>query len=157
MEFSDIDRNVYGARSATRNYDKVEIDVTNGATTLTDVLGARSSSHVIAQRTNTHGVYGFNSSSVSNAEQDVIGGGTDTDSENSVTDTHTTGQSLDNTTTKAREDTEAFTSYTDVLTHTKHIVLSPDAYFEIQKEMADYNLYASVMGAVKATMCKGVW
>lgn len=175
VEFTDIDRNVYGARSATRNYDKVEIDVTNGQTVLTDVLGARSFSHVIADRTNirgggtdtdTKGIAGFNSSSFNDADRntrveaqrtDTIGGGTDTDTEATTTDTHTTGQSQDNTTTKARQDTEAFATYTDVLNHTKHIVLSPDAYFAIQKEMADYNLYASVMDAVKGTICKGVW
>ena len=72
-------------------------------------------------------------------------------------DTHTTAQYADKQETAARTDSEGYSSYVDALDMTRHIILSPDAYFEIQKEMAEYNLYASVRDAVRDTVTTGRW
>lgn len=175
VSFNDVDQNVYGAKTTTRDYGKVEIDITNGSQTITDVFGQALTTNVYANRTDTLGektdtdtktVSAFNSSdwenankttSVSGQQQNTRGGGTDTSTAGEHTDTHTNGQQQNNQTTKARQDTEGIATYTDTLTHTRHIVLSPDKYFEIQKEMADYNLYRSVADAVIETVTKGVW
>lgn len=211
VSFNDIDQNVYGAKSTTRNYGKVTIDITNGQKQLTDIFGAvdesdiyaqlqdthvhgaQETTNVIANRTNqdgggtdttTRAVMGFNSDQFSDSEKstnviasrsNTIGGGTDTSTlatytdtdtrgqhtdrhtEQSRTDMHTDAQSTDKHETAARTDSEGIATYTDTLTHTRHIVLTPDKYFEIQKEMADYNLYKSVLDAVRESVTKGVW
>ena len=82
---------------------------------------------------------------------------TDTETRAQRQDTHTNSQSADKHETAARKDTEEIQTYTDTFTKTRHIVLSPDKYFEIQKEMADYNLYKSVLDAVRESVTKGVW
>lgn len=82
---------------------------------------------------------------------------TDTVTRDGRTDTHTNDASSDKHETAARQDKEEVQTYTDTLTHTRHIVLSPDKFFAIQKEMADYNLYASVLDAVRESVTKGVW
>ena len=82
---------------------------------------------------------------------------TDINTRDQRQDTHTNSQSTDKNETAARQDKEEVQTYTDILTHTRHIVLSPDKFFEIQKEMADYNLYKSVLDAVRESVTKGVW
>lgn len=82
---------------------------------------------------------------------------TDTETRGQRQDTHTNSQSADKHETAARRDQEEIQTYTDTFTHTRHIVLSPDKFFEIQKEMADYNLYKSVLDAVRESVTKGVW
>lgn len=157
VQYIDIDQNVYGARSATRNYDKVTLDITNGQRTLTDTIAQRSNTLGGGTDTTTQAVQGFNSSSWSDSDKSTTVEAQRTNTVGGGIDTHVDAASTDKQETAAREDTEDFTSYTDTLTHTKHLVLSPDAYFEIQKEMADYNLYVSVRDAVMDTVTKGVW
>lgn len=82
---------------------------------------------------------------------------TDTETRDSRTDMHTHQASADKSETAARQDKEEIQTYTDTITRTRHIVLSPDKFFEIQKEMADYNLYKSVLDAVRESVTKGVW
>lgn len=82
---------------------------------------------------------------------------TDTETRGQRQDTHTNSQSADKHETAARKDQEEVQTYTDTLTHTRHIVLSPDKFFAIQKEMADYNLYRSVLDAVRESVTKGVF
>lgn len=157
VEYIDTDRNVMGAQKTTSNYDKVTIDITNGATQLTDNYAAQTNTVGGGTDTSTQAVAGFNSSDFSNSQRttDVIAQRSNTNGAH--IDTHSTLQSADKNETAAREDTIDYDSYTDVLTHTRHIVLSPDAYFQIQKEMADYNLLVTVREAVAETFCKGVW
>lgn len=157
VQYIDIDQNVYGARSATRNYGKVTLDITNGQRTLTDTIAQRSNTLGGGTDTTTQAVQGFNSSSWSDSDKSTTVEAQRTNTVGGGIDTHVEAQSTDKQETAAREDGESFTSYTDTLTHTKHLVLSPDAYFEIQKEMADYNLYVSVRDAVMDTVTKGVW
>ena len=73
---------------------------------------------------------------------------TDTESRASRTDTITDAQRLDNQTIKA---------YTDTVNRVKHIVISPEKYFEIEKELADIGVYDLMLEAVKETMLLSVW
>lgn len=82
---------------------------------------------------------------------------TDVETRDAKTDRHTHQESSDKHETSAREDVEEIQTYTDTITRTRHIVLSPDKFFEIQKEMADYNLYKSVLNAVRESVTKGVF
>lgn len=73
---------------------------------------------------------------------------TDTESRASRTDTVTDAQRLDNETIKA---------YTDTVNRVKHIIISPEKYFEIEKELADIGVYDLMLEAVKDTMLLSVW
>ena len=175
VEYIDQDKKTWGAKTTNRNYGKVTIDITNGATTLTDNYASRTDTNTIASRTNTttastdtttNTVSAFNSSGWENANKsqldkgatsETMGGGQDTILRGGGQDTHTTAQYADKQETAARTDSEGYTSYIDTVDMTRHIVLSPDAYFQIQKEMADYNLLKSVRDAVMETVTKGVW
>ena len=129
-------------------------------------------------------VMGFNSNAFSDAEKTVtkkdkmtttLGGGLDTVTnelhtdtlthgahkdvvkEHSHLDTFTDEASTDNHNTKARVDRDTVQTYIDEFTHTKHIIMDPYKYYEIQKEMADFDIYPQVREIVKAIICKGVW
>lgn len=134
--------------------------------------------------TDTHAVMGFNSQQFSDADkntkvyaqrQNTQGGGTDEFDTNQVidslqhgahkdvttaktyTDTHTDAQSTDKSTTGERSDAETVKTYTDTLTHTKHIVMPREIWFNIQKEIADFDIYPEVRKIVSNIVCKGVW
>lgn len=167
----------FGEDVTTMDYDERVTDVEIADRTNYDNYGG-------ATDTATKAVKGFNSSDWSDAEKNTnsigqrtnkIGGGkdtttayefsdkntrdehTDVETRDARTDRQTHQESHDQQETSARQDKEEIQTYTDTLTHTRHIVLSPDKFFAIQKEMADYNLYKSVLDAVRESVTKGVF
>lgn len=82
---------------------------------------------------------------------------TDTLTTNTHTDTLTRATHTDTLTDAAHKDTEKIKAYTDTERHTKHIIVAPDKYFEIEKELADLNVYNLVADAVRETMLLSVW
>ena len=82
---------------------------------------------------------------------------TDTVTGSQHTDTATRNQRTDTETDAAKKDTQTIKAYTDTERHTKHIVLSPDKYFEIEKEMTELGVYDLMLSAVRETMLLNVW
>ena len=82
---------------------------------------------------------------------------TDTTTEALHTDTTTRAARTDTETKAARKDTETIKTYTDTEQHVKHILITPDKYYEIEKELADVGVYDLMLEAVKDTMLLSVW
>ena len=84
------------------------------------------------------------------AKTDTLTGAAHTDVESRAgrTDTVTDAQ---------RTDTQTIKAYTDTINRVKHIVISPEKYFEIEKELASIGVYDLMLEAVKETMLLSVW
>lgn len=82
---------------------------------------------------------------------------TDTTTEALHTDTTTRAARTDTETKAARKDTETIKTYTDTEQHVKHILIAPEKFFEIEKELADIGVYDLMLDAVKETMLLSVW
>ena len=81
---------------------------------------------------------------------------TDTETENAHTDTETRSNRTDvniygdvTNTTDERTDVTTIKTHTDTKTRTKVILISPEKYYEIMKELMSYNVYDIVLGAIK--------
>ena len=82
---------------------------------------------------------------------------TDTMTKGQHTDTLTRSEREDVETRAARRDTEQIKAYVDTERHTKHIIISPEKYYQIEKELADIGVYDLMQDAVKETMLLCVW
>lgn len=82
---------------------------------------------------------------------------TDTLTEGAHTDTLTRAEREDVETRAARRDTEQIKAYVDTERHTKHIIISPEKYYAIEKELADIGVYDLMKDAVRETMLLCVW
>ena len=82
---------------------------------------------------------------------------TDVTEDATHTDTTTSATHTDTKTRDARRDTEQIKAYTDQETHVKHIVISPEKYYQIEKELAELGVYDLMKDAVKETMLLCVW
>lgn len=82
---------------------------------------------------------------------------TDTTTEALHTDTTTRSARTDTETKAARTDTETIKTYTDTEQHVKHILINPEKYYQIEKELAEIGVYDLMLEAVKETMLLSVW
>lgn len=81
----------------------------------------------------------------------------DSSSTQQYTDTSTDAQHTDTRSTIAKQDKQTIKAYVDTERHTKHIVISPEKYYQIEKELADIGVYDLMRDAVKETMLLCVW
>lgn len=95
----------------------------------------------------------------SGAHTDVVtdAAHTDTLTEGQHTDTETRNQRTDTETDSAKKDTTTINAYVDTERHTKHIIISPEKYYQIEKELADIGVYDLMRDAVKETILLCVW
>lgn len=165
---------VHGAQSITRNYGRVVVTVEREQDS--HVTGAESGT---TGETVTNKVYPLGASAYVDDTQSISSG---TTSSNARTDTDTWGDQ--ETSTAAREDSEGTTAYTDTSTgaqhtdtkstiakqdkhtvkayvdterHTKHIIISPEKLYEINKELIEIGAYDLMLEAVRETMLLEVW
>lgn len=82
---------------------------------------------------------------------------TDTLTEGEHTDTLTRSEREDVETRAARRDTEQIKAYVDTERHTKYIVISPEKYYQIEKELAEIGVYDLMKDAVRETALLCVW
>lgn len=168
------DTTVYGATKRTKDYDTVVVEIEHDQDT-----------HVVGQaktetdNTTTNKLYPLGASDFINDTQQILDGEINT-SEQTNTDTwgdqtnttsarkdedstieHTdrvTGTThTDTVTDAAKTDTQTIKAYTDTERHTKHIILSPDKYYQIEKELAEIGVYDLMKDVVKETMLLCVW
>ena len=81
----------------------------------------------------------------------------DSSSTQQYTDTSTDAQHTDTRSTIAKQDKQTIKAYVDTERHTKHIVISPEKYYQIEKELADIGVYDLMRDAVRETMLLCVW
>ena len=133
----------------------------------TDVNGARSDGHTATSYTDTE-------THTTHTDTDTVGSRKDTVSDKAHTDTDTVASRKDTVTDKAhsdtdstiahtdtntygdvtnttdeREDKNTIKTHTDTKTKTKVILIPPEKYFEIQKELLQHNVYDIMKECVK--------
>lgn len=162
------------ARTDTHDFDAYIDTHANTARTDTQDIGARSDTETPGQITTTNKLYPLGASGFiddtqnitsqlqtsrsqgQQQNQNVTGAMTVTDSMGAQKTTDVTGAQTTTRTwgdqtseTDARTDTEAIRTHTDTKTRTKVIMISPEKYFEIQKELAAQNAYTLFADAVR--------
>lgn len=73
------------------------------------------------------------------------------------TDTSTDAQHTDTKSTLAKQDKQTIKAYVDTERHIKHIIISPEKYYEIEKELVTLGAYDLMKQAVSDTMLLNVW
>lgn len=186
VEHDGNDQHVIGAGGSTTTHkiyplgasayvDDTQDSVTTQQQTNTDTWGkvttetkARTDAESIAARSDTETSKLHTDVVTDAAKTDVVtkaaktdvvtdAAHTDTLTDAQHTDTSTRSQRTDTETDAAKKDTQTIKAYTDTERHTKHIVLSPDKYFQIEKELADIGVYDLMLDAVRETMLLNVW
>ena len=162
------------ARTDTHDFDAYIDTHANTARTDTQDIGARSDTETPGQATTTNKLYplggsGFidDTQSITShlqtsrsqglqQNQNVTGAMTVTDNMGAQKTTDVTGAQTTTRTwgdqtheTDARKDGELIKTHTDTKTRTKVILISPEKYFEIQKELASVNAYTLFADAVR--------
>ena len=132
---------------------------TTAAKTDTESTLLHTDVETTAEKTDTHTTGAHTDVVTDAAHTDVVTDASRTDTVTGAqhTDTATRNQRTDTETDAAKKDTQTIKAYTDTERHTKHIVLSPDKYFEIEKEMAELGVYDLMTQAVRDTMLLNVW
>lgn len=120
----------YGERENTTLYGQQQITNVNGAQTQNNVYGAQEKTNVYGSQSDSD-VYG--------AQENTRSYGKTSNETKTRTDTETKG---------AHTDTETVSAFIDTKTRTKIILLSPEKYFEIQKELASKNIYTLFADAI---------
>lgn len=120
----------YGAQENSTIHGQQQITNVNGAQTQNNVYGAQ-------EITNAHGAQSI--SDVYGAQENTKSFGKTTNETKTRTDTETKGAHTDN---------ETVSAFIDTKTRTKVILLSPEKYFEIQKELAAKNVYTLFSEAI---------
>ena len=110
------------------------------AHTDTETTTAHTDTETIKARTDTETTTAHTDTETENAHAD-------TETENAHTDTNTYGDITN--TTNARKDKTLIKTHTDTKTRTKTILISPDKYFEIMKELYSYNVYDILLQAIR--------
>jgi len=175
--------NQHGAQTITRDYDRVVVGVTRGNDThivgashtegsntttgkiyplgaaayIDDTQQIQLSEQDTDQQTNTD-TYG-NQESTTSARSDEEGRAaySDTESTTAKTDTETRAARTDTESTAARQNKEEVKAYTDTERRTKYILISPDKYYQIEKELVSLGAYDLMKQAVADTMLLNVW
>lgn len=162
------------ARTDTHDFDAYIDTHANTARTDTQDIGARSDTETPGQITTTNKLYPLGASAFIDdtqsitsqlqtsrsqgvqQNQNVTGAMTVTDNMGAQKTTDVTGAQTTTRTwgdqtheTDARTDTEEIKTHTDTKTRTKVIMISPEKYFEIQKELAAQNAYTLFADAVR--------
>lgn len=175
--------NQHGAQSITRDYDRVVVGVTRGNDThivgASHVEGSNTTTGKVYPlgaaayiddtqqiqlteqdtdaQTNTD-TYG-NQESTTSARSDEEGRAAYSDIESTTarTDTETRAARTDTESTAAKQNKEEIKAYTDTERRTKYILISPDKYYEIEKELVTLGAYDIMKQAVSDTMLLNVW
>lgn len=150
--------NTNGARSDTKTAlthtdtetNKAHDDYETNATH-TDTLTEKAHADYETEQTHTD-----TETVKTHADYETTATHTDTETEKAHEDTETTATHTDTktfgditNTTDNRTDTTTIKTHTDTKTKTKIILISPDKYFEIMKELMSYNVYDILLQAVR--------
>lgn len=165
LSANELETIEYGAREKDKEYDTVVLTINRGKDI--ESIGARIDTETVGalHGTTTNSVLGqvhpYDTASFVDDSNRIESGTTDQDAQNNQStqgaqsNTYTHG-TITNT-TDGRTDSEVIKAHIDTHTRTKHVILSPDKFFEIQKELAELNAYKMILDAINKTMCKANW
>ncbi len=131
---------------------------TNAVHTDTETHATHTDTETHATHTDTETTTTHTDTETENAHTDTetTATHTDTETENAHTDTETRSNRTDvniygdiTNTTDERTDVTTIKTHTDTKTRTKVILISPEKYYEIMKELMSYNVYDIVLSAIK--------
>lgn len=165
---------LHGAQSATRNYDKVVVTVEREQDSHVTGAESGSSSETVTNKVFPLGAAAYvddtqsSSSGTTSAQartdtdtwgdqESTTAAREDTEGTAAYTDTSTDAQHTDTKSTIAKQDKQTVKAYVDTERHTKHIVISPEKLYEINKELVDIGAYDLMLEAVRETMLLEVW
>jgi hypothetical protein len=131
----------YAEQINTTGYGAQENTTTHGQQQITNVNGAQSQSNVYGAQEITNAYGAQSNSEIYGAQENTKSFGKTTNETKTRTDTETKGAHTDN---------ETVSAFIDTKSRTKVILLSPDKYFEIQKELAEKNVYTLFAEAIDA-------
>ena len=118
------------------------------ARTDTDTWGDQETSTAAREDTEGRAAYTDTSTDASHS---------DSSSTQAYTDTSTDAQHTDTKSTIAKQDKQTVKAYVDTERHTKHIIISPEKLYEINKELTEIGAYDLMLEAVRETMLLEVW
>lgn len=149
--------NAYGATSGSSGIGQQINSSSIGEQENERTSGEQINMDMYGQQLNTN-AYGATSKTDNLGAQEnstQYGAVSETDITGAQTITKTFGD--ENRETSARDDSEVIESRIDQEEHTKHVLISPEKYFEIEKELSDINAYTLFGDAVKRAFAASYW
>ena len=151
--------NVYGEQVIDKSIGKQENETEHGAHSITTAHSAQSNyneygahsistAHSAQSNSNVYGAQEITNVNGAQTQENFYGAQQNSKSFGKST-TETKGRT-DTETKGAHTDTETVSAFIDTKTRTKIILLSPEKYFEIQKELAEKNVYTLFAEAIDA-------
>ena len=123
-------------------------ETTYGAQQVTNIVGAQSNSNVYGAREITNIKGGQENSTVHGAQENTKTFGKTSNETKARADAETRGAHTDN---------ESISAYIDTKNRTKVLILSPEKYYMILKELADKNIYTLFADAVNGCFLSDVF
>lgn len=149
----EVENMLYGAKSEETNYGQVRISLTRGNDTSTN--GARTDTKTVSSETDTteNQTAPFDSVTYQPKDKTLFDKGEETTKNviGSQTMTNTYGDTV--TTTGARTDAKTEATRTDTRTTDRVVIMSPEKYFEVQKELSDIGAYSLLRDAIDNCFC----
>ena len=137
-----------GAQSNSTSYGQQANSMAYGAQSNSNVYGSQENSNVYGAQSNSM-AYGAQSNSMAyGAQSNSMAYGAQENTRTYGKTTEETKTRTDTETRGAHTDSETVSSYIDSKTRTKVVIISPEKYFEIQKELSDKNAYTLFAQAI---------
>ena len=143
----------FGEKTINRGYDTVKVELKRGNDTTGNT--ARTDTETPGTVTTTDKIYPLGASDFVNDAQSISSKTQTSKTTGAVTVTNTYGDQTQ--TTDGRQDSEVVLTHVDQEAHTKYVFISPEKYFEIQKELASINAYTIFGNAVKYAFSAAFW
>lgn len=137
-----------GAQANTSTTGAQTNETTYGAQQVTNIVGAQSNSNVYGAREITNIKGGQENSTVHGAQENTKSFGKTSNETKARADAETRGAHTDN---------ESISAYIDTKNRTKVLILSPEKYYMILKELADKNIYTLFADAVNGCFLSDVF
>lgn len=150
---NEVETMVYGAESETSDYGQIRIVLQRGNDSTQ--AGARTDTTTVSSETDTttDSVNPFDAQTFQPQKK------TDFDKGDETTESTTGAQTVTNTygdqtnTTSARQDAKSKATHTDTQTTSRVVIMTPEKYFEVQKELANIGAYELIEKAVNRCFC----
>lgn len=149
----EIETMLYGAKSETNEYGQVRISLTRGNDTTQN--GSSTDTTTVSSETDTteNQTMPFDANTYQGKDKQLFDKGDETTEtvHGAQTVTNTYGDTV--STTGSRTDERSEATHTDTRTTDKVVIMSPEKFFEIQKELSDIGAYSLMRDAVNECFC----
>lgn len=149
----EVETMVYGAESEETEYGQVRIVLQRGNDTTQ--TGARTDTATVSSETDTttDSVMPFDANTYQPQKKSDFDKGDETTESVTGAQTSTNTYGDHTTTTASRTDEKSKATHTDTKTTGRVVIMSPEKYFEVQRELADIGAYSLIERAVDSCFC----